>query len=189
MREKVELLHEKTLHEGWVRYIRATFRIGGKTIEREIVAHGGAVAVLPYDPERRVALLVRQFRAPVFVATGKGELLECIAGILEEDEEGAARREALEEAGLRLGQLEPVVCGWSSPGLATERIYLFLAIYGAADRDGDGGGKPEEGENITVQEYPLDELSNMADAGTLTDLKTFALVQSLRLRRPELFRP
>jgi hypothetical protein len=29
----------------------------------------------------------------------------------------------------------------------------------------------------------------MADGGMLTDLKTFALLQTLRLRRPDLFTP
>jgi hypothetical protein len=29
----------------------------------------------------------------------------------------------------------------------------------------------------------------MADRGELSDLKTFALVQTLRLRQPELFQP
>jgi hypothetical protein len=36
---------------------------------------------------------------------------------------------------------------------------------------------------------PLGELAAMADAGTLNDMKTLALVQTLRLRKPELFTP
>ena len=38
-----------------------------------------------------------------------------------------------------------------------------------------------------MSELPLADLAAMADAGTLTELKLFALVQTLRLRRPELF--
>jgi hypothetical protein len=34
---------------------------------------------------------------------------------------------------------------------------------------------------------PLAQLVEMAEGGTLDDLKTLALVQALRLRRPELF--
>jgi len=35
---------------------------------------------------------------------------------------------------------------------------------------------------------PLVTLAAMAEDGTLADLKTFALVQTLRMRRPELFK-
>jgi hypothetical protein len=36
-------------------------------------------------------------------------------------------------------------------------------------------------------ELTLSGLAALADAGRLDDMKTFALVQTLRLRRPELF--
>ena len=76
---------------------------------------------------------------------------------------------------------------WSMPGISTERMELFLAPYTAADRTGPGGGLAEEHENITVREVALAELAAKADANALPDLKTCALLQSLRLRRPELF--
>jgi len=144
--------------------------------------------VLPYDPERRVAILVRQFRAPVFHAAGEAEMLEAPAGMLDEDEPGnGARREVLEEVGLTLAVLEPVAAVWTMPGISTERMHLFLAPYGPGDRIGAGGGVAGEHEAITVAETALADLAALADRGALTDLKTFALVQTLRLRRPDLF--
>jgi len=176
-------------HERWARMFVATVRLpDGETTLRDIEDHGRAVAVLPYDPERRVALLVRQFRAPPFHAAGEAEMLEAPAGRLDETDPAAcARREALEEVGLRLGALEPVLVTWTMPALSTERAHLFLARYRASDRVAAGGGLASEHEGITVAETPLAELAAMADAGTLTELKLFALVQTLRLRRPELF--
>src|SRR3974390_259698 len=103
------------------------------------------------------------------------------------DAEATARREALEEAGLQLGPLEALATVWPSPGMMTERVALFLAPYSAADRVGAGGGLKEEHEEIEVIEIPLREIAALADQGTLADMKTFALVQSLRLRRPDLF--
>ncbi len=175
-------------HERWARMFVATVRLpGGETTLRDMEDHGRAVAVLPYDPERRVALLVRQFRAPPFHAAGEATTLETPAGRLDEsDPEACARREAMEEVGLRLGGLEPVLVAWTMPALSTERAHLF-APYRAADRVAAGGGLASEHEGIAVVEMPLAGLAAMADDGTLTELKLFALVQTLRLRRPELF--
>jgi nudix-type nucleoside diphosphatase (YffH/AdpP family) len=116
-------------------------------------------------------------------------LFEAPAGMIDAEEtpEAAIRREALEEAGLRLGDLEPIATVWPSPGVSAERSSLFLARYGAGDRVGAGGGLAGEHEAISVLEAPLAQLAAMADGGRLTDLKTLALVLALRLRRPELF--
>ena len=146
------------------------------------------MCVLPYDPARRVALMVRQFRAAVFHAGGEAEMLEAPAGMLDEDEPAnGARREVLQEVGLTLAVLEPVGAVWTMPGISTELMHLFLAPYGPGDRIGAGGGVAGEHESITVAETALTELAAMADRGALTDLKTFTLVQTLRLRRPDLF--
>ena len=162
---------------GWVeirRLDRRPTRFG--TIQRPMPRNGGT------------ALLVRQLRAPVFLTTGKQSELEAIAGMIDEgDASLTARREAKEEAGLELGDLERVTDAWSSPGMSTERVALFLARYRAADRVSAGGGLAEEHEEIEVVEMPLSALAVLADRGELTDMKTLALVQTLRLRRPFLF--
>jgi nudix-type nucleoside diphosphatase (YffH/AdpP family) len=179
----------ETLYEGWGRFLKLSVELpDGHVVSREVEDHGAAVAVLPYDAEQRTALLVRQFRAPVFQVAGEADLLEAPAGGLDEDDpEDCARREADEEAGLVLRELEPVAALWTMPGVSTERLHLFLAPYRASDRTGEGGGLATEHENIVVVEIALVELAAMADRGELRDLKTFALLQSLRLRRPELF--
>jgi nudix-type nucleoside diphosphatase (YffH/AdpP family) len=183
-----ELVRIETAYEGWGRYLVATIRQpDASVIRREVEDHGVAAAVLPYDAGRRTAVLVRQFRAPVFVAERTEDLLEAIAGSMEDpDAETCARREAMEEAGLRLGPLEHVVTGWAMPGISTERAALYLAPYTAADRVAAGGGADED-ESITVVEMTLAELARMADEGTLVDFKTLILVQALRQRRPDLF--
>jgi nudix-type nucleoside diphosphatase (YffH/AdpP family) len=179
----------ETLHEGWGKLLLLRVELpDGHVLTREVEDHGAAVAVLPYDPERRRAMLVRQFRAPVFHAAGEAEVLEAPAGMLDEDDPRAcARREAGEEVGLALRGLESVGAVWTMPGVSTEHMHLFLAPYAAADRTGEGGGLADEHENITVVEMALAELAALAERGALTDLKTLALVQALRLRRPELF--
>ena len=104
-----------------------------------------------------------------------------------EDAETAARREALEELGVRLQSLELIGRFWSSPGVSTERHSLFLAPYSASDRVGPGGGVADEHEGITVAERSLAELAADADQQRIADGKLLTLILALRLRRPELF--
>lgn len=184
------IVGSRVAYKGYVTITIATLSgEDGVTHEREIEDHGRAVCVLPYDPARRVALLVRMPRAPVLFSGVDEYLFEAPAGMVDEGEspEVAVRREAMEEAGLELRRLETVATAWPSPGVSAERTSLFLAAYGEADRVGIGGGLAGEHEAISVAELTLAELADMADDGRLTDLKTLVLVQTLRVRRPELF--
>ena len=185
-----EILSRERVWRGRVTVDRLTVRLAeGAQVDREVVSRGDAAAVLPYDARRRCALLVRLFRAPAWDAVAEPELEEACAGKLDEGEtpEQTLRREAMEEMGLRLGALEPVATVWPSPAILTERITLFLAPYAPEDRVGEGGGAEGEHEGITVVERPLAELAAEADAGRITDAKLLILVQTLRLRRPQLF--
>jgi nudix-type nucleoside diphosphatase (YffH/AdpP family) len=190
---KAEILSVAPLSQGYVKLFRARVRLpDGAEVDREIESHGDAACVLPYDAERRMALMVSGPRMPVIHALGRDHrLLEAPAGMLEGmDPQACARKEAEEEAGLILRELEPVGWTWSSPGVSTERISLFLAPYRPSDRIGAGGGAVGEHENIEVREVALTSLWAMAqDTGQAFDLKTLALVQALKLRRPDLFGP
>lgn len=187
----IEIVGRKKAYAGWMSLTIASIRLAdGRIMRREVVEHGRAACVLAYDAERRTAMMVRQLRAPVYLASGETLVLEAIAGMLDGgDAPETARREALEEAGLQLGELEAVADAWPSPGILTERVCLFLAPYRSADRVAAGGGLAEEHEEIEVVEMPLSDLAQLADRGEITDMKTLALVQTLRVRRPHLFGP
>jgi nudix-type nucleoside diphosphatase (YffH/AdpP family) len=185
-----ELIDVEPRYRGWCALLAAKVRLpDGRTIVREIEDHGRAACVLAYDPSRKTALVSRQLRAPVLYAAQRSDLIEAIAGLIDDDEgpEACARREAIEEAGVRLSALEHVTTAWTMPGISTERMDLFLGQYGESDRITKGGGIDDE--TIEVVELALAELAAMADAGTLTDMKALVLLQTLRLRRPELFTP
>ena len=186
----MRLLERKVAYSGWGRLLLLEVELGdGRVVQRQIEDHGEAAAVLPYDVERRVALVCRQPRVGPLYSGFEPRLVEAAAGMIESGEAGAQTvvREALEELGVRLGTVEPVVAAWSMPAVSSERIHLFLAPYGAADRIEAGGGLAEEGEEIEVIERPLKALLEDADAGRLPDIKTLALVWALARRRPELF--
>ena len=185
------IVKTEIVREGWGRWMTLTLRLAdGTEITRQLEDHGGAVSVLPYDPDRRVAMLVKQVRTgPLFVDPDNAVLLEAPAGLIDsgEDAAEAARREAMEETGVRLTELEPLGAAYSAPGSTTERITLFLAPYTAADRIEAGGGLATEHEDIEVLELPLAPLLAQALTGGLSDMKTLALVLALKAKRPELF--
>ena len=184
-----ELVDVKVIHDGWGKFLIGSFRLDdGELVQREIEDHGNAVGVLPYDPVNRTAILVKQFRAPLFYSCRLPQTLEVIAGGLQSDDpRDCVQREAIEEAGLQLRNLEHIVSAFAMPGVSTMRIELYLATYSRQDRIGKGGGVAEERENITAVEMKLSELARWVDEGKGVDLTTAFLTQTLRCRRPDLF--
>jgi nudix-type nucleoside diphosphatase (YffH/AdpP family) len=184
-----EIVDTVTAYEGWTRLARVRVRLeDGTTIEREVEDHGRAVAMLPYDPVRRTALVIRLLRVPALLAAGLTELVEVPAGLAEgEYAADAARRELREETGLDAGVLEHVARVWTMPGISTEQMDLYLAPYSVQDRVGPGGGLESEHENITVVEMPLDALWAKTVRNEISDMKTLTLVLALHARKPHLF--
>lgn len=192
-----EIIERELLHEGFSRFERVKVRQRRRdgreqVVDREFQDRGDAVAVLPYDPERRVGILVRQLRVPLLSRNDGTEfLVEVPAGHLEpgEDPDATARREVEEEAGLHLHSVERVVDVFPSPGMNTEKLVLYLGRYGEGARRSDGGGLAHEGEDIEVLEWRLSHMAKAVQTGEIMDAKTVLLVQALMLRKPELFRP
>lgn len=186
--DKIEILGTREAYAGWTRLLVATIRLSdGRTIRREIEDHGAAVCVLPYNPARKTAVLVRQSRAPVLYAAKQYETLEAVAGIIEDESaEACAHREVMEEALVKLDSLEHVFTAWTMPGLSTELMHYYLAVYSGDARPERRGGIDEDEDTVAV-ELGLAELAQMADGNALPDAKTLLLLQTLRLRRPGLF--
>ena len=181
------ILSSRRLFEGWLDFLMLRLRLGDQEEERPVIEHPSGSAVLPYDPARRVALTVRQTRAPVLYLN-QPRFAEAVAGV-GEDESAAdtARREAEEEVGVRLRDVERVGLVWITPASSTERVHLFLAAYDGGDRVSEGGGAAGENERIDVREEPLCALWADVERGAMTDAKLLMLLQALRIRRPELF--
>jgi 8-oxo-dGTP pyrophosphatase MutT (NUDIX family) len=128
---------------------------GGDTAGREIVEHPGAVGVLGLDESGQV-LMIRQYRHPV------GRLLwEIPAGLRDvagEPLRVTAERELLEEAGYRAAQWWVLTDSYSSPGISTERIRIFLARGVALVPESERSYVPEHEEaHLEVAWVPLDE--------------------------------
>ena len=94
----------------------------GSTAEREVVLHRGAVALLPMVDGDHVCLL-RNHR----YAVGR-VLLELPAGTIDAGEtpDSTAPRELAEETGYRAGRITRIADWLVSPGILTERMFLYL---------------------------------------------------------------
>ncbi len=146
---------------------------GGKIVQREVVEHRGAVALVALDVNENV-LLVRQTRP----ATG-GELLEIPAGTLEagEDPAACARRELQEETGFSAERLEPLVGFFVAPGYSSEFIHVYVARdLRVAHAQGD------EDEEIELVREPLDAALQRIASGEIRDAKTIAALLAYRQR-------
>ena len=188
MQSKLKITDRNRIYDGWNTLDVLTVETLGddgisRRHKREVIDHEPGVALLAYDPDRRHALLARQWRVSVLATGDDPFLLEACAGLIDAGEtpQDAAIREAEEELGLHLEAVRKVGEVYVSPGTLTEKIHLFLATYGLQDRRSDGGGLDHEGEDIEIIEMPLDELFQMARAGAINDAKTLILVQALIL--------
>lgn len=167
-----QLVKREVAYQGYFRIDRCSLRHrrfdGSWTpvIQRELFERGHAAAVLPYDPDLDRVLLVEQFRVGAIEAPGTPWLLELVAGIIEtgESAEAVARREADEEAGIGIGELERICEYLVSPGGTSERTSLFV---GRADLGDAGGihGVADEHEDIRVHTYPAATAIELADTG------------------------
>ena len=150
-------------------------------IDHEVYRFGFAAAVLLYDPDRKVVLLVRQFRMAPWLADGTTEMLEVCAGMLDGDApEVGARREALEETGVDAPELRHAFDAFMSPGGMTERIACFTARYAPQDRKHPGGGVDED-EHIELVELPFENALGLIAEGGIRDAKTIALLYHARV--------
>ena len=161
------LLDSKTIFDGRILSLKVdtVSMPDGGTATREVVAHNGAVAMLPIDDDGNL-ILVKQYRYPIQAA-----ILEIPAGRLERGEDPAkcAARELTEEIGLRLRSLDLLASLYVAPGYSGEVIHIFLARDLVADQ-----AAADDDENIECIRVSLDEACEMCRTGEIRDSKTIA---------------
>jgi nudix-type nucleoside diphosphatase (YffH/AdpP family) len=160
------------------------------SVTREAFLAFDAALVLPYDPVRDKLLLIEQLRfGPLWREDPNPWVFEPIAGLVDagEDPMETARREAVEEAGLTLGPMEPIARVYASPGYSTEFFHCFLAVTDLSSFESTANGLDSEHEDIRSHVLDFDAVMRLVgtgeiNAGPLVMMLYWLAAQRARLR-------
>ncbi|HDR2162624.1 TPA: GDP-mannose pyrophosphatase NudK [Enterobacter cancerogenus] len=182
---KIDVIKDKILSENYFVLRNITYdltRKNGEVIRhrREVYDRGNGATILLYNRDKQSVVLIRQFRVATWVnGNPDGRLIETCAGLLDDDEpEVCIRKEAIEETGFEVGEVQKVFELYMSPGGVTELVHFFIAEYSDAQRVNRGGGV--EDEDIDVLEMPFSEALAMMKSGEIRDGKAVILLQYLQ---------
>jgi ADP-ribose pyrophosphatase len=188
----VAIEKRETLFQGFYRVDKFWLRHrqfaggAGPIINREMFVRPAAVGVLIYDADSDEVLLIEQFRVGALDNVHPWQM-EIVAGLIEPGEalEEVARREAEEEAGVKVGQMEKVMEFLPSPGGSDEHFTLFVAAANLAVAGGVHG-LPEEGEDIRVNVMSVNQALAQLANGRINNAPCIIALQWLALNKARL---
>lgn len=186
-----EQLNKKTLFKGFFEMNKYTFKYqqfeGGwsEPFDREVFERGHAAAALLLDPQREVLILVEQFRPGAVATESHPWLLELVAGIIEtgEQPDEVVCREAEEEAGCQVSEVEKIYEYLVSPGGTTERIWLYLGKVDSTESP-EYAGLDHEHEDIKIHKIPVTDAFEMLESGKINNGMTLIALQWLKINWP-----
>lgn len=189
----VEIIAREKLYSGFFSLELYRFRhrlfngeMSGE-VRREIFERGHAAVLLPFDPVRDEVVLIEQIRIAALDTSETPWLLEMVAGMIEEGEtpEDVARREAEEEAGLKMGRTKPVLSYLASPGGATERSSILVGEVDATIAEGIHG-LADENEDIRVHVVSREQAYQWVKEGKIDNAASVIALQWLQLHYQDL---
>ena len=191
--QQIEIIDREVVYQGFFRLERYTLRhslyAGGTsdTLVRELLERGHAAAVLPYDPLRDEVVLIEQFRIGALELPEGAWVREIVAGIIESGEtaEDVVMREAQEEAGCVIEELEFISRYLVSPGGSSEQISLFCGKVDSA-RAGGLFGIEAEHEDIRAAAVPFAEAMVLLAQGGIASATPIIALQWLAAHRERL---
>ncbi len=155
---------------------------------REMMDKGDCIGVLLYEKDTKKVLFVNQFRYPT-TKNNNGWLLEIPAGGIEEKEDAkdCAIREVEEETGYRVNKLEHISTFYATPGVSSERMYLYYGEVLENDQINIGGGVEEENEDIQLHKIPISKIRTLLTSNAINDAKSIIALQWFIINKVEKF--
>ncbi len=184
----VELSEPELLAKGFRDYVRYNVKVRGPkplTQKRDVVLGGKVIALLPIDLARGEIVLIQQFRLPAHLGTGKGEMIEIVAGRVDEGEtpKQAAARECKEELGVAPGKIVELFSYLTTPGITDEHVTMFLASIDASAVPPETAGG---GEHIRTLCVPIDAALDALNRNMIHNGPAVIGLQWLALNRSRL---
>ena len=152
-------------------------------VSREILERGHAVVLLAYDDKRDEVVLIEQIRIAAIDTQASPWILELIAGMMDHDNESTeevARREAMEEAGIVIGQCKPIISYLASPGGLTEQLHILVGQVDSSTAKGVHG-LAEENEDIKVHVVSREQAYKWVEEGVINNAASIIALQWLQL--------
>lgn len=157
----------------------------------ELWRRGRGCAVLPYDPVTDAVALIEQFRLPALAAGLNPVMTECPAGLVEpgEDPEATARREIVEETGLKPDRFERIGQYMLMQGGSDELMFYYAGRV-TLPEPGEAGthGLATEHENTRVIVLPAEDAFALLDANRIQNVTAAVCLYWLRQNRERLRR-
>ncbi|OCH18519.1 ADP-ribose diphosphatase [Aliivibrio sp. 1S165] len=186
-RDDVDILSKQSLYNGFFNMTKITFRHklfnGGwsEYIDRELFERGHAVALLPYDPITDKVILIEQVRVGALESDNPWQY-EIVAGMIDKDQtsEQVAIREADEEAGIKVSNLEKISNFYPSSGGCTEQLDVFIGCTDASKATGIHG-LDDENEDIRVHVFTREEAYALVTSGIIENAASIIALQWLEL--------
>jgi nudix-type nucleoside diphosphatase (YffH/AdpP family) len=185
---KIKITKNELLSDNWyvLRKITYEYQEENQPIEthiREAYDRGNGAAILLYNKANQTVILTRQFRLPTYLNENQtGMMIEACAGMLDSDNpEDCIIREAEEETGYKIKQVQKIFEAYMSPGAVTEILHFFIGEYSNEMKISDGGGLDHEQENIEVLEISFEKALQMIPSGEIKDAKTIMLLQYAKI--------
>jgi ADP-ribose pyrophosphatase len=184
----------KTIREGYLKIESVEVVTRGVSHVLERIKKKDAIASLVYNTVTKKFIFVKQFRpgpcdflTEIVAGNCTRETEELYFEILDEAQalnisedsieeyvenklvsalQDEMKREVMEEIGYKVDKIDKLCSFYSSPGVTTETMFLFVCYV--SEKTEAGGGLVEEHEEIEIVEYSMDELSK----NQFTDAKT-----------------
>lgn len=174
----IQKLTSETILDDYIKVDRLTIDAYGQEFERTLVRSKDATALLVRNTDTGLFYFVKQLRS-CKIHESDPTTIEVVAGLLEagEDIYEGARRECLEEIGVRATDMSYFGASYSGPGMMSEKIHYFYAEITNSDVVSDGGGIENESENITIITFTEQEMLERLEQHQWEDTKTVVLVQ------------
>jgi len=188
----LQIVKELEVYPGYllVKQFQIKFRLfeGGMShvVHRELLFRPPAAVVLLFDSKLDQVVMIEQIRMGA-IQDESPWILELVAGVIDDGEnpEFTAHREAEEEAGCVLLSLIPICTYLVSPGISTEKTFVYCGMVDSPS-GGTFHGLAEDGEDIKVHVLKREMAYQLVTEGKITSASAIIALQWLQLNHKDI---